>query len=92
MTAVAGPAHNDDVPTFEELLAHPALQFDLDNELLPHLLSFAPPQSALPRRPWLYDAARMPSTTAAAPAADRAPWLRDEPCPLCQGPCTEPTT
>ena len=52
--------------SFEELLACPHLQFDLNNELLPHLLAFGPPVSAPPaaappavaavRRPWLFEA------------------------------------
>lgn len=71
---------NADAMSFEDLLACPHLQFDLNNELLPHLLTFGPGQApaaagqvtagavtsqfAGRRRPWLYEP--VASTTVAA--------------------------
>jgi hypothetical protein len=48
--------------TFEDLLSSPHLQFDLDAELLPHMLAFGPPRA---RRPWLFE--DIPTTTIALP-------------------------
>jgi hypothetical protein len=61
-----------DVMSFEELLASPYLQFDLDDELLPHLLTFEPvdtvsvaPVTPIRRRPsWEFDEATASTTTA----------------------------
>lgn len=48
-------------PSFEDLLSSPWLQFDLDGELLPHLVDFGPPPvrgfvtELQERRPWIFD-------------------------------------
>ncbi|MFG2055059.1 hypothetical protein ACGFI9_13600 [Micromonospora sp. NPDC048930] len=65
--------HRADDVSFEDLLACPHLQFDPQDELLPHLIAFAPaepgpavavgPAAQSAHRPWLFDA--VTSTTIA---------------------------
>jgi hypothetical protein len=59
---VANGSRAADDMSFEELLACPHLQFDVSNELLPHLVAFAPPSPP-----------EVPSVTRFAP--DRRRWL-----------------
>jgi hypothetical protein len=55
-------------PSFEDLLAYSHLQFDTEGELLPHMITFGPAQTATPRQPWLYTEAV--NTTAAYQQAE----------------------
>jgi len=62
---VAGRRDTADELSFEDLLACPQLQFDIQGELLTHLIAFGPaetapavtitPVAAAPRHPWLFN-------------------------------------
>jgi hypothetical protein len=63
-----------DEMTFEDLLASPYLQFDLDGEVTPHLVAFGPTEQR--SRPWLYDTATGTTITVEAAGGEGRQWVR----------------